>query len=543
MEIQQQLMIHDYLLITIGVVLGVMLLVILGQRLKVAYPIFLVIAGLLISLTPGMPVLQINPDIVFLIFLPPILFEAAWFTSWKDFWKWRRPIFLLAFGLVFLTALVVAFASSALIPGITLALGFLLGGINSPPDAVAATSVLKHMKIPKRDITILEGESLVNDASSLIVFKFALAAVMTGQFVWYHALKDLLIMASGGILVGLAVGFLFAWLLNRIKSSSNIDTVLTLVVPYIMYIVAERFHFSGVLAVVAGGLMMSYHSHCFLSHTTRIQAVNVWSTVIFLINAFIFILIGLEMPLVVQGMKNYSIADGIKYAVILGGIIVATRIVWCYLIAYAPRWFSKKIRATEPHPGWRGPLLMSFAAMRGVVSLASALAIPLLLPSGEAFPHRDILLFVTFVIIVLTLVGQGLLLPLFIKWLNIKEIDEVLPREKQEALIQASLKHAALTAINGNYQNQIAQNSLVNHQKRKLETDLELLSSKLQCIATSAHHAEAASVNKYIARDLIRVQRHELLRLRHEQQFEDAVIRNQEMQLDLEEAKITGFEH
>ncbi|MBZ4188579.1 Na+/H+ antiporter [Niabella beijingensis] len=536
-------MIHDYLLISISVVLGVMLLVILGQKLRVAYPIFLVIAGLMISLIPGIPVFQINPDIVFLIFLPPILFEAAWFTSWRDFWKWKRPIFLLAFGLVLLTSVVVAFASSALIPGITLAMGFLLGGINSPPDAVAATSVLKHMKIPKRDMTILEGESLVNDASSLIVFKFALAAVMTGQFVFQDALKDFFIMAVMGVLTGLAIGFVFAWLLNRIKSNSNIDTVLTLIVPYVMYIVAEHFHFSGVLAVVAGGLMMSYHSHCFLSHTTRIQAGNVWNTLIFLINALIFVLIGLEMPIVIQGMKNYSIADGIRYAVILGGIIVATRIIWCYLIAFAPRWFSKKIRDNEPSPGWRAPLIMSFAAMRGVVSLASALAIPLLLPSGQPFPHRDILLFVTFVIIVLTLVGQGLLLPVFIKWMKIKEIDEVLPREKQEAIIQARLKHAALTAMNSDFQKQIAQNSLVNHQKRKLETDLELLSDKLQCIATSSHHAEAASANKDIARALIRVQRDQLLRLRHEQQFEDTVLRNQEMQLDLEEAKITGFEH
>ncbi len=282
-------MIEDYVLIGIIVLFSVMMLVMLGQKLRIAYPIFLVIAGLIISLVPGIPHVMIEPDLVFLIFLPPILFEAAWFTSWQDFRKWKRTIFSMAFGLVFITSIVVALVSTAIIPGLTLALGFLLGGINSPPDAVAATSVLKQMKIPKKITSILEGESLINDASSLIVFKFALAAALTGQFVLSEAVGQFFIMAIGGTAVGLLLGWMFGGLLRIIPSNSNIDTIMTLLAPYVMYLAAEHFHFSGVLAVVAGGLLMSYNSYCYLSHTSRLQAGNVWSVLIFLMNTMIFL--------------------------------------------------------------------------------------------------------------------------------------------------------------------------------------------------------------------------------------------------------------
>ncbi|MCH5683328.1 cation:proton antiporter [Niabella sp. W65] len=256
----------------------------------------------------------------------------------------------MAFGLVFLTSLVVAYVSSSLIPGLTLAMGFLLGGVNSPPDAVAATSVLKHLKIPQKTITVLEGESLINDASSLIVFKFALAAALTGQFVFKQAIGDFFMMSVMGITIGLVVGYLFSALLRIIPSNSNIDTIITLIVPYVMYITAEHFHFSGVLAVVSGGLMMSYHSHCFLSHTARIQAGAVWSTLIFTINAIVFVLIGLELPVVVAGMKEYSIAEGIKYAVIIGGAMIALRLLYSYALAYLPGFCFKRFASPGRNP-------------------------------------------------------------------------------------------------------------------------------------------------------------------------------------------------
>ncbi len=254
-------MIQENLLLIIFLLFVVSMLVMLGQKLRISYPIFLVIAGLLISLIPGIPHITIDPELVFLIFLPPLLYEAAWYTSWHNFWKWRRPISLLGFGLVLFTSCIIAYFSSEMIPNFTLALGFLLGGIISPPDAVAATSVLKGLKIPKRIVTILEGESLVNDASSLIVFRFALAAVVSGNFVFQQAATSFFSVTLMGIVIGLAIAHVFYAIHRWLPTSSNIDTALTFIAPYLMYITAEHFHFSGVMAVVTGGLFLSYRSH------------------------------------------------------------------------------------------------------------------------------------------------------------------------------------------------------------------------------------------------------------------------------------------
>ena len=535
-------MIENYLLWGIGIAFGVMLLVMLGQRIRIAYPIFLTVAGLLISFIPGIPTFQVDPSIVFLIFLPPILFEAAWNTSWKDFLRFRRPILGLAFGLVFLTSIVVAYLSSNMIPGITVAMGFLLGGINSPPDAVAATSILKHLKIPKRTLSILEGESLINDASSLIVMKFALAAILTGQFVMQEAIGNFFVMAIMGALVGLVVAFLLMLIFRILPTTSDIDTIFTLITPYIMYIVAEHFHYSGVLAVVTGGLVMSYNSNRFQTHTTRIQAVNVWSTIIFLMNAFIFILIGLQMPGIIDEMSPEAIKSGLGYAVIIGGAIVLTRFVWTFTWTYLPPLLFKSIRKKDKHLDWREPFILSLAAMRGVVSLAGALAIPLALPSGEAFPHRDMIIFVTFIIILLTLVGQGLLLPIILKYIDIKEVGATMSEEEQETRILWKLKRIALHTLDKNYSEEVQKYSLVNNRKMQLQADLELLENRLKCINNSFHGDAVKSVTE-IRREIIKEQRKLLSELRRMDEFDDSVLRKQELSLDLDEAKITGFQH
>ena len=537
-------MIHDYLLLAVSVLFAVMMLVMLGHKLKIAYPIFLVISGLLISFIPGLPTFAIEPDLIFLIFLPPILFEAAWFTSWQDFNKWKKQIFSLAFGLVFLTSIVVAYLSNSLIPGFTLALGFLLGGVNSPPDAVAATSVLKNMTVPKKINSILEGESLINDASSLIVFKFALAAVLTGQFVWRDAIQDFFMMAIGGTVVGLVLGYAFAYLLKILPTNSNIDTVITILVPYFMYILAEHLHFSGVLAVVAGGLVMSYFSHCYLSHTTRLQAGSVWSVLIFTINVIIFLLIGLELPIIIKGLSEYTIKDGIYYSLIIGGVIVATRLFYCYALALLQR-TSKKFRQENPKFDWKEPFIMSFAAMRGVVSLAAALSIPVLMNDGTPFPHRNLILLVTFIIILITLVGQGLLLSPILKLLNIREAESAIPLEKQEVLLLRRLRAAALRRLDSEYSHLFESNRLVKHQKTRLENDVFMMEDKQECIASEsgAHYKEALEQNKMVLRDLISAQRDELRIIKNEKIIDDSVFRTAEVQLDLDEAKITGFNH
>lgn len=531
-------MIHNYLLLIVGLIFAVIVLVIIGQKIKVSYPIFLVISGLLISFVPGIPHFRIDPELIFLLFLPPILYEAAWYTSWHDFWKWKRPISLLAFGLVFFTSTVVAFVTQSLIPGFTLALGFLLGGIIAPPDAVAATSVLKGIKIPKRTITILEGESLVNDASSLIVFKFALVAVITGFFSKEEAISDFFLLAIMGIIIGLAVAVVIYLIHYYLPTTASIDTALTLITPYIMFILAEHFHYSGVLAVVSGGLFLSYNSHKMLTHQSRIQATNVWHTLIFIINGIIFILIGLELPVVMENMTEITVQDGIIYGIIISLIIIAIRFIWTYIIAFVPRAMFKSIREKEKSPGWKSPFIISFAAMRGVVSLAAALSIPVLLPSGEGFPHRSTILFVTFVVILITLVGQGLLLPLVIKLIKIDEIDPILPEEEQETQIQLRLNQMALKELNNIITTEYPDNELLQNLKHQLENDIENGQEKMNSFETNENCVQELSEFYHIQKKLLQLQRFELVKIRKEKIFSDEVIRKQANLLDLNEAKL-----
>ena len=270
-------MVEESLLYVIALLFAVMLLVILGQKLRIAYPVFLVIGGLLISLVPGAPRTGISPDLIFLIFLPPLLYEAAWFTSWPNFWKMRWPIALHGFGLVIVTSAIVAFFSEKLVPRFTLSIGFLLGGIISPPDAVAASSVLKFFKIPKKVKTVLEGESLVNDAASLTVFRFALAAVISGSFVFHKAAVSFVVVTVLGILIGLIIAQIIYFVYKLFATTTSIATALTLITPYIMYLTAEHFHASGVLAVVCGGLFLSYRSKDILNYKARVQATGVWT--------------------------------------------------------------------------------------------------------------------------------------------------------------------------------------------------------------------------------------------------------------------------
>ncbi|WP_042722226.1 Na+/H+ antiporter [Flavobacterium sp. B17] len=534
---------HEQLLLILGLLLIVMMLVMLAQRIKIAYPIFLVLAGLGISLIPGVPVLKLDPDIIFLIFLPPLLYEAAWYTSWNDFWKWKRTIGLLAFGLVFLTSLVVAFASQALIPGFTLAMGFLLGGIVSPPDAVAATTVLKGLKVPKRTVAILEGESLINDASSLIVFRFALAAVMTGVFSMQEATGQFFLVAGMGVVVGIAGAHVFYAIHRFLPTTPAIDAALTVITPYILFLSAEHFHYSGVMAVVSGGLFMSFRSHeIFKTGTTRVNMLGVWNTLIFVMNALVFVLIGLELPDIISGLGETSLMEGIKYGLIISAIVIVVRMLWIYPVAHIPRWLSKNIRK-DPTPGWKNPLIIGWAGMRGVVSLATALSIPVMMNEQSEFPMRNLIIFITFVVIFVTLVFQGLTLPLIIKLIKIGEIDHIQPSHEQQAGIQIRLDNLALGRLHEKYQSNINTNSLVENFKNTIGNDIKLHKNHLDSIEMCTNRRNDLNEYHQIMLDIFALQRKELFKMKREKEFSDDEIRKAESQLDLNELKITGSKH
>jgi Na+/H+ antiporter len=527
-------MIHANLLLILALFFAMALLYLLSQRWKISYPIFLVIGGLGISFIPGIPPINIDPDIVFLIFRPHLLFAAAWYTSWNEFWKWKRSILLLGFGLVLITSLAIAYFSVSIIPGFTLALGFLLGGIISPPDAVAATSVLKGVDMPKRGLTMLEGESLVNDAASLTVFRFALACILTGQFVFQKAATDFIILAVMGVVVGLAIAHILYLVLRYWAKSSSITTPITLIAPYLMYIVAEQFHWSGVLAVVSGGLFLSFRSNDFLNYHTRLQTKEVWATVGFLLNGFVFILIGLELPVIVEGLEGYSIDEAINYALIISAIVIIARIILVYLVTFIPR-LSRKIRQREKSPGLKLPFIIGWAGMRGVVSLASALAIPLTLSNGEAFPHRNLILFITFIVILITLVFQGLTLPIFLKLLKVEEIDDHVPFDQQKEAIHLLLAKEAVLYLDNKYSKEMADFETIRRIKEQMERSIRATE---QTVAEQKQQvASVRKLYKKIMLDLTTFRRKELNKLRATKKYDDEVLRDMENNLDLEEAR------
>nr|WP_293833727.1 Na+/H+ antiporter [uncultured Arsenicibacter sp.] len=529
---------HETLLLCLSLLLLVMVLVMLAQRLRVSYPIFLVLGGLLISFIPGVPVIKVDHELIFLIFLPPLLYEAAWFTSWKAFWKWRRVISTNAFLLVMLTSCVVAIVAQAFLPGFTLALGFLLGGIVSPPDAVAATSVTKGLKVPKRVVTILEGESLVNDASSLIIFRFALAAVLSGTFIWQKAATDFVLVTGVGIIVGLVIAHIFYVIHRWLPTTPSIDTALTVIAPYLMYLVAEEFHFSGVMAVVSGGLFLSYRNHEIFSYQTRMQSYSLWATLGFVLNGTVFILIGLELPVIVDELGEYSKWEAIGYGVLITGILIVTRMAVAMGTSLFTRFMSRFIWVNDANPGWKYPLVIGWAGMRGVVSLASALSIPPLLDNGQPFPQRNLILFITFVVILLTLVVQGLTLPAIINFVNLKEQD-MAPEEEQEAEIRVRLVKVAIEALESQYADEMASNEWVKNLRRRMVADHGHAEGYLAAVTCIPEQKEAVSRYREIHADLLKIQRRELYKMRKRTELDDEVIRKQEAQMDLDEASLS----
>jgi len=514
----------------------ILFVVMLAQKIKVAYPILLVLVGLPLGFVPFLRGIEIEPELIFVIFLPPLLYEAAWNTSWKDFWKWRRVISSFAFPVVIITSCVVAVVSAALIPGFTLATGFLLGGIVSPPDAVSASAILKTIKVPKRFVTIVEGESLTNDASSLVVFRFALAAVLTGSFVFKDAALDFVLVIVMGIATGIAVAMLFYTIHRWLPTTTNMDVILTFVTPYAMYMAAEEFHFSGVLAVVSGGLFLSARRHQFLSHRSRLQGINVWEAVAFILNGIVFILIGLEFPVVIKNLGRDGLPPAIGYSLIITGVLVVGRFACTYAATIITMVMSKIITVADPNPGWKAPTMLGWAGMRGVVSLAAALSIPLL-SQGKPFPNRDLILFITFTVILVTLVVQGLTLPLIVKWVNMPDPDFTITMEQQRQLVRKKLAHLSLSILNQKYSHLTQTNEMVKALKLRYHADVEILKDWSKD-GNEKRAEEFYKDYRKIMAHLIKEQRALLLTLNKKENVSDDLLKQQFELLDLEEEKL-----
>lgn len=527
---------HSTFIAYISLLMIIVFLVMLARYLKISYPIVLVLGGLAISFIPLFSDIEIDPDYIFLIFLPPLLYDAAWQTSWKEFWRWRRVIISFAFLIVIGTSCVVAVVSSSIIPSFTLALGFLLGGIISPPDAVSATTVMKDVAVPKRMVSIVEGESMLNDASSLIVFKFALGSIQTGKFIWTEAALDFIIVIVMGCIIGLAIALVFYAIHKYLPTTPSLDIVLTFVTPYVMYIVAEQFHFSGVLAVVSGGLFLSHKQHTMLSHISRIQGVNVWTTIGFVLNGLIFILIGLQLPVITENLRSSGLSDAIKYSLVISIVLIISRLLSTFGASIFTVFISRFIKTADPRPGWKAPLVLGWAGMRGVVSLAAALSIPLYL-NGAPFPHRNLILFITFVVILTTLVFQGLTLPMIIRWVDMDDPDLTMPLEQQEILLRKKMIQESLYMIDEKYKEELKTNEYLSNLRSRFETEIkDLEKPTLSNIPEEALNQSSNFLNIY--KELIYAQRASLQLMNLQPEVDEDLIRKHLSMLDLEEEKL-----
>jgi Na+/H+ antiporter len=420
---------------------GVIALAIISKKYKFPFPIVLVLSGIVISLIPGLPVISLQPDIIFLIFLPPLLYDASWNTNWYNLKINKRPILLVAFGLVFFTTFIVGAVAHTFIPGISWPAGFLLGAIISPTDSVAAISITKGLPLARRIISILEGESLVNDASGLVTYKYAIAAVMAGNFVFWEAGLNFLWVIAGGVGIGLAIGYI-AFLMSKGKNfDSVILTSISLIIPFSSYLLADYFKVSGILAVVTTGLFLSYHSESVITHQARITRYSVWNVIVFILNGLIFILIGLQLKTIMAGITSYSTGQLIFYGILVSVVVVIIRFIYVVPAALLPRYLSKKIRAGEPFDK-RYMFIVGWTGMRGVISLAAALSLPMLLPDGSAFPARNLIIYLTFCVILFTLLVLGLPLPWIIRKLKIPAYSIVAEEyEVRTAILNATINH------------------------------------------------------------------------------------------------------
>ncbi len=499
-----------------------------ARHFRFPFPIALVIGGGALGFVPQLPQLPFDPQFILVLVLPPILYQAALLTSWRDFRASIRPIGLLAIGLVIATTLAVGGALKFLVPDIPWAAAFVLGAIVSPPDAVAATAILSRLNIPRRVVTVLEGESLVNDASGLVLYKFAVAAVLTGAFSLVDASVQFVGVSVGGIVIGALLGLLFVFI-HRHLGDTFIEVLTSLLVPYIAYIAAESLHASGVLAVVVAGLVRGRHSPEIVSAEMRIMARAAWNLLVFLLNSLVFILIGIQLSGVTDSLAGYTSGQLFLYGTLVTAVAILVRFAWIYLATYLPRLLSQSARR-QPAPPEAEVFIMSWCGMRGIVSLAAALALPLTLADGSPFPQRDLIIFLTFVVIAATLVVQGLTLAPLIRRLRVGT-DWSGQEEEQHAKL--ALTKAALSAID----ELAAKEGIAEATAERIRAEFAEKVTLALPVGHVVSDARADPAGR-LRRAAIQAERRELIRIWRENQISDDVLHHLEEDLDYQESRL-----
>ncbi len=509
----------------------VLTLTTLARTLLVPYPIMLVLGGLALSVLPGLPVVALDPDLVFLVFLPPILWAAAYFTSLRDFRANLRPISLLAVGLVAATTAAVAAVARWLIPGMAWPEALVLGAIVSPPDAVAATAIGRRLGIPRRIVVILEGESLVNDATALVLYRAAVMATVTGAFALTDALTLFVVASVGGVLVGLVVAYLARRILAVVDDPFG-SVLVSLLAPYVAWTVAERIHVSAVLACVAGGLYIRQYWSEIVAPTTRVQARAVWDVFVFALNGAIFILIGLQLASLRPEVGPGELRPLLWQGAAISAVAIAVRLVWVPLSAILPRLLWPPLRRRDPMP-WRSEIfLIGWIGMRGIVSLAAALALPLRTVGGGPFPFREEIILLTFGVILVTLVLQGFSLAPLLRRLCIRQ-DDTLAEEEDLARNEAA--RAAFARLD----TAAGEEWALPKQVAQLRTRYQQRLARASTIdGAAAGSPEDAAAYRRLRHETLSAERRRLIALRDRGEISDEVLHRLEWELDVEAVRI-----
>ena len=515
------------LLLAIGVAVAL-----LAQRLKTAPSILLVIAGVALALLPGLPRVELAPEVVLLAILPPLIYSAGVSMSWREFRFNLRPIALLAFGCVIFTTCAVAAAMHWLL-GWQWGTAFLLGAIVAPPDVVAPLAIARRLGLPRRIVTVLEGEGLANDATALILYRFAVAAVATGAFSFGQAAGTFAAIVVGEIAWGIAVG----WLSLRLRQwarNPRVEITLSLMTPYLAYWVPEHLGGSGVLATVAAGLYVSWNGPLLISAATRLQGIFFWDLFIYLIESLVFLVTGLQARTLIDKAQEFPLRELLIVTALTTAIVIVARFIWVFPAVYLPRWLIPAVRRRDPSPPWQWAFVLGFTGVRGVVSLAAALAIPFTIAGGAPFPQRDLILFATFGVIIVTLVGQGSMLPAVIRWLGLAREGDAEQRREREAeiaarseAIHAAQRHLEAIAAERQLAAEIVEILHARHESRlrQLPADLDA-------------GLEFVRLNNELRIELIATERVFLHQLLRDGKLTDESRRRIERELDLEEESI-----
>lgn len=505
----------------------------LAPIVRVPYPILLVVGGLALGFVPGIPHIALKPDVVLVAFLPPLLYSSAFFTSLRDLRRNARPLSLLAIGLVFATTLSVAAVAHAMISGLSWPVCFVLGALVAPTDAVAANAIGARLGIPRRPATVIEGESLINDSTALVAYRFAVAAVVSGTFSLWHATWRFGVNVIGGIAIGLAVGFVLRQVRRRLHHSPT-EIAIALLSGYFAYLPAEAAGVSAVLAAVTVSVYVGWYTPELTTAETRLQNDAVWSTLTFLLNAVLFGLVGLQLRPILDSLSGTATSTLIRDAIVVSLTVVVTRLVWIYPATYLPRFLLPSVRARDPYPPWQYPTLIGWAGLRGAVTLAAALALPLTTDAGAPFPNRNLLIYLSFCVILATLVVQGLTLPVLIRVLDLQDDGTVAKEENKARIYAADAALARLQELEGEdwVRDDTAERmrGLYNFRKTRFKARFD---------DGDDGSIEVRSQNyQRLRRELLDAERRAVVELRREGRINDDVMNTVQRDFDLEDARL-----